>query len=81
MPTFAPCSAVDAGSAISSRWLTVCSMPEPGAVRPATPIETPLNVSAAARSSSAPGCAARMPGAAATAASTCSRARSTTACA
>ena len=25
--------------AISSRWLTVCSMPEPGAVRPATPIE------------------------------------------
>ena len=58
MPTFAPCSARDDGSAISSRWLTVCSMPEPGAVRPATPIDTPLSVSAAARSSSAAGSAA-----------------------
>ena len=39
----APCSP-RAVAAISSRWLTACSMPEAGAVEPATPMAMPLRV-------------------------------------
>ena len=63
--------------AISSRWLPVCSMPEQGAVRPATPIEMPVRVSAAARFSIASASASWMPSARSSTASTCDRAMAT----
>ena len=52
-------------AAISSRWLIACSIPEAGAVVPATPIAMPLRVSRPASSARGPGRAAgRAPGAA-----------------
>ena len=44
-----------ASACISSRWLTACSIPDDGAVRPATPIAIPPRVRKSASSVTAPG--------------------------